>query len=383
MKIKKEKLDNFYIYTLSFLLMLSIALKSGSKLFFSDKFEEPELNINDIQQLFPNGTSYQTKSDGSINVLNNKNNFEGIILPSYKFSRISGYGGYVPVLWGVDSLLKIQGAYLLPNDETPEFLDHLKEIKFYEKFKGASLKDISKLDVDVVSGATETSNAVIKDLNKIASDYAYGQVASSQVSIKQIIHISLFLMLLVFSLAATYFKVLKKYRIIYLVFVVLVMGILTNKMLSLELFQRILINGLPWQSNWEVVLLLLIALLMPWLKQRRFFCLYLCPMGAIQELFAKLIPVRKRSLNKIKWNDITLSNVYLTAIWVALLVGLNPELSLFEPFMVFSFKVVGWGVIVFGVIVLIMSMFFNRPWCSVCPTGCLLKTLEPVKSNKK
>jgi hypothetical protein len=78
---------------------------------------------------------------------------------------------------------------------------------------------------------------------------------------------------------------------------------------------------------------------------------------------------------------ITAKEIYLTLIAGALLIGFTPELSYLEPFMFFSFRIIGLGLIIFGLMVILLSLFFTKPWCSVCPTGCLLDTVSFKKAK--
>jgi polyferredoxin len=114
--------------------------------------------------------------------------------------------------------------------------------------------------------------------------------------------------------------------------------------------------------------------------KRRFYCNYLCPMGALQELTNKLSPFRKRKLSGRFWG-ISSKELYLMLIAGALLTGFKPELAYLEPFMFFSFNIIGFGMISFGLVVVVLALFFHQPWCSLCPTGCLMDTI-PFKQVK-
>jgi NosR/NirI family transcriptional regulator, nitrous oxide reductase regulator len=78
-------------------------------------------------------------------------------------------------------------------------------------------------------------------------------------------------------------------------------------------------------------------------------------MGALQELTNKITPFKKRKL-PVLW-AISLKEIYLTLIAGALLLGFTPELAYMEPFMFFSFNIIGIGMILFGVAVVVLSLF--------------------------
>ncbi|TLX72276.1 4Fe-4S binding protein [Labilibacter sediminis] len=379
MKLNKKLFNQVHTYLLVLIILLAVAIQSGTSLFTTDKFQEPHLTLDQVKELYPKAKGFSEKKDGELLVYGNKHKELGYVYPSYKYKLTSGYGGYVPVLWAVDTTMVINGSLMLSNNETPEFLDHLKAVEFMNGFSDLALSEVLNDKVDAVSGATETSEAVLKDLKAVAVSVLDASIADKKMDWSKAVNTMLFVLLLFYAVISIYIKGLKKYRKYYLIVVVLLMGVMARKMLSLEFVQGVLKNGLPWQSNWEVAVLLLLAIIIPWLKQRSFYCLYICPMGAMQELVGQISPIKKRTLQTIRWKNISLSQLYLTVIWVALLSGFNMELSTLEPFMIFSFKIAGYGIIILTAVVLLLSIFINKPWCSVCPTGCLLRTLEPVK----
>jgi len=104
-------------------------------------------------------------------------------------------------------------------------------------------------------------------------------------------------------------------------------------------------------------------------------------MGALQELTNLFTPFKKSNL-PTRFKGISAREIYLTLISGALLLGFAPELSYLEPFMFFSFRIVGVGLIIFGLVIVITSLFFTKPWCSVCPTGCLMDTISQLGQAK-
>ena len=59
---------------------------------------------------------------------------------------------------------KIASINILDNKETPRFLDRVKNGGLVENFYGLTPKEAIDLDVDAVSGATYSSNAIIKSV---------------------------------------------------------------------------------------------------------------------------------------------------------------------------------------------------------------------------
>lgn len=286
----------------------------------------------------------------------------------------SGYGGPVPLLVGLkkDTITKIQ---LLANNETNEFLKYIKEDQLIQQWEGININQISKMKVDAVTGATATSNAIISGMMLAAAKYLNIEQSHFKKDFEIIAKDITFLIIVLLSLLMTYIKSFKKYRWVYLLAVLLVFGIYTAKILSINLLYGWISQGIVWKTNWQSVILLLLALIMPLINKPKFYCNYLCPMGAFQELINKITPAKKHRLH-LKNSPISLSEIYLTLILTSLVLGFSINLSYLEPFMIFVFNVAGTGLFVFVGLIAILSFFFNKPWCALCPTGCLINKVH-------
>ena len=80
---------------------------------------------------------------------------------------IKGYAGETPVMIAFNAKKKITGVYLLANQETPRFTQHVQKAGFYDQWNGLSVKKALKKKVDTVSGATFTSVAVVKSVQAV------------------------------------------------------------------------------------------------------------------------------------------------------------------------------------------------------------------------
>ncbi|MCR5445363.1 MAG: FMN-binding protein [Bacteroidales bacterium] len=80
---------------------------------------------------------------------------------------IKGYAGETPVMIAFNAKKKITGVYLLANQETPRFLQHVQESGFYDQWNGLTVKKALKKKVDTVSGATFTSRAVVQSVQAL------------------------------------------------------------------------------------------------------------------------------------------------------------------------------------------------------------------------
>lgn len=77
---------------------------------------------------------------------------------------IKGYAGETPVMIALDTKKVILGVQLLPNVESPGYVQRVQQAGFLNSWNGLSIKKAKKKQVDTVSGATFTSRAVIQSV---------------------------------------------------------------------------------------------------------------------------------------------------------------------------------------------------------------------------
>jgi Na+-translocating ferredoxin:NAD+ oxidoreductase RnfG subunit len=380
--MSKQQIEaTVYQYALIIILLVALAISGGRDFLFQKEEVEVNVALEDIQEIYPTAAYYSQNRLGAYDVYGSNRDKIGSALLSSNFSHQSGYGGRVPLLIGVDDNLTIRKIILLPNNETGDYIEAIYGDKFIGKWQGVSLEDALQLQVDVVSGATHTSNAVIAGVRHTASSVMKSDVSViTETNLWSTIKDLLFLILMVLSLVMAYKKGKAKYRTIYMFLVLIIMGIILNIALSVQLLNGWLLDGFSWRANWQSSVVFILAFILSFVGKRKFYCNYLCPMGALQELSNHYTPFKKRKL-PTRFKGITAREIYLTLIAGALLLGLAPELSYLEPFTFFSFRIVGIGLIIFGIVVVVLSLFFTKPWCSVCPTGCLIDTISYQKSK--
>ncbi|PKQ64374.1 hypothetical protein BZG02_06025 [Labilibaculum filiforme] len=368
-----------YQYSLIVILLIAIAYRGGRDFIFQKNEVEVTVGIEDLQKIYPNASYYTEKGHGAYDIYG-KNKI-GIALLSSDYSQQFGYGGIVPLLIGVNDSLTITKIILMPNKETGDYIEAIYGKDFIGKWQGVKLEDAMQFDVDVVSGATLTSKAVIAGVKHTASivmgsDASLIKESSLWTRVKDI----LFLSIMVLSLVMAFKKGTAKYRTIYLLLVLVIMGLILNNAISVRSLSGWLQDGFVWRANWQSSVVFILAVSISFIGKRKLYCNYLCPMGALQELTNRFTPFKKRNL-PTTLKGITAKEMYLTLIAGALLLGFTPELSYLEPFAFFSFRIAGIGLILFGLVVVLLSLFFNKPWCSVCPTGCLMDTISYKKAK--
>ena len=85
-------------------------------------------------------------------------------------SDIIGFQGPIPMAIVLNDG-KIAEIRVMDNAETPRYMKNAIESGLLEKFYGLSPKEASKIEVDVVSGATFSSNAIIKSVHRSMAIY--------------------------------------------------------------------------------------------------------------------------------------------------------------------------------------------------------------------
>lgn len=376
---KKQIETTLYQYILILIILVALAYRGGRDFLFKNNEAEITVSLEDIKQIYSGASEFEMNRHGAYDVFNKKGEKVGSALLSSEYTRQFGYGGRVPLLIGVNDSLIITKIILLPNNETADYIQAIYGDNFIGKWQGVSLEDAIEFKVDVVSGATHTSQAVIAGVRHTASSVMKSDASViKDTNLWTWIKDILFLCLILLSLVMVYRKGTAKYRKVYMVLVLVIMGLILNNALSAQLFHGWLKDGFAWRANWHSAVVFILALTISFIGKRKFYCNYLCPMGAMQELTNRFTPFKKRHL-PTKFKGLSVREVYLVLISGALILGFTPKLSYAEPFMFFSFRVVGIGLIIFGLIVVLLSLFFNKPWCSVCPTGCFLDTVSYKK----
>lgn len=94
----------------------------------------------------------------------------GYVINSSSYAKkVTGYNGYTPVLVYVNKAGKVEHIYTLANQETPKYFKMASACLL--KWKDASAKKDANMQVDAVSGATYTSNALTKNVQAALAAY--------------------------------------------------------------------------------------------------------------------------------------------------------------------------------------------------------------------
>ncbi|MBD3263652.1 MAG: 4Fe-4S binding protein [Candidatus Omnitrophica bacterium] len=372
---------NFTVKTLQvFLLILSLLavyaryhyLPSGE---YSGKYNLEKTALSAAQDIFPKAYGLREiySFQGGFEVIGSEGAPLGYLLPNTVQDRdIEGYGGPLKLFIGLNGNLKIKGIAVVSHSESPSFFKRLYENSFFEIWNGLSINEALEKDVDSVSGATMSSLAVKKSVRKTLSRLSRNEFVSKgkKTDFYEIVGIALFL---VFSLLSFLgIKFFSGKRFFLLLASIVILGFMSETFLSLV-----------WISNRArgeggvfspVFIIAFLAVSLSFFFGRNYYCGYICPYGALQEVCSRL-PFKKKKLSKDAlrfWH--TARRIYIFIIFFALLMWSDIDLVYTEPFAAFSFPSAPLAVVLLALIFLGVSLFVPRFWCNfLCPTGQIME----------
>lgn len=306
---------------------------------------------------------------------------QAVVISTERFGRdIRGFGGPVPLLIYIKDGT-VQKVVAEQNNETEGYFGQAS--KLLNVWQGKSVDDAMTLHVDAVSGATFSSNAIIGNVQAALTAYHGGDTyATAQPAIGWLKTAAVITVLLCATAMAWWGRGKKALRIALLVANIAVLGFWTGQFISLSLLRGWMIHGVALVDALPSVVLVAVALLMPWLGKKNFYCTWTCPYGSLQEL-AWHVPMPKikvgarayRILRRIRLGVLCL---LLFLLWM----GLGADILDYEPFAAFMVTAAPTAVLCLAAAFVVLGMFFPRPWCTMlCPVGSLLNMAEERKKK--
>lgn len=288
--------------------------------------------------------------------------------------KILGYGGPVPLEIYVTAG-RIDSVKALPNNETGDVFRRLYDDGLMTAWNGRTLEEAATLDVDGISGATYSSNAVIGNV-RAAAEYAMGAKAGGSTGGWG--NVSLLVALLVIlsgALVPLFVHKNPRYRLIQQILNVAILGFWAGVFIDYAMMLNFFAHGFTFSLAGTVtVALLIVGLLYPVFNKPGHYCAWICPFGSLQEIAGK---IQKRKII-ISPRTLKALDTFRSVLWVVLLtllfIGFWYQWIDYEIFTGFLVRSASWAVICVGVLFVVLSVFINRPFCRfVCPTGTLLK----------
>lgn len=344
----------------------------------------PAVELSDIQELFPEAQQMQVLDTSYFVVKSAENKTLGSVLLSSPYSDdIKGYAGKTPLLIALDKDDKIMQVKLLDNQETPGFIKRVINAGYMESWNGLTVDEAMQKDIDAVSGATYSSNGIQNSL-KARLDVVSRQ-SITETTDNSTLWPNLCILVVVALALVCFFnpQKTKTLRLVTLLLSIGVLGFWRNASMSMLKFYSWITSGISWSLEWALIVVFALAVLLPLFTGKAFYCTYLCPMGALQELAGKTCK-KKVKLSKTATTVLLIvRKLFLLTLLILIAVNAGIDLAFAEPFSVFSVKSITLFSIIFAAIVLIAALFINRAWCRfLCPTGLLFELVRRIKAKQ-
>jgi Na+-translocating ferredoxin:NAD+ oxidoreductase RnfG subunit len=317
----------------------------------------------------------------------------GFIFSSKDFApEIIGYNDAITILIytdknGIHKDFRIEKEY-----ETPEYLAQVmksKNIFLNQNLFTASPEE----NLEMVTGATISSNAISKTIRKSGNIFASEILGINKPTLSAVnqktktaspLPLILFYTILVTAIAIRY-RPSASLRYTFLALTLLLLGVLYNIQFSSDNFVTLLKFSIPEFSTTAFALAVIIPLLI--LIFGNFYCGYLCPVGALQELLNLLTPKKIVKLTP----SYTLMKILSTFKYIILFILIIEGVVLNHTQLFYADMVRGVfsGVFKNYFFLVILpaigfSFFFKRYWCRIfCPTGAFLSILNSAKFARK
>lgn len=319
---------------------------------------------------------------------------------------ITGYAGPTPVYIYIDDgrVTKVEAQ---KNSETPMFFERV-ERELLTRWDGMTVAEATAAQVDGVSGATLSSDAVIANVRLGLLTYSDRQAADHRGSrwmanafsagvwskpqtwgaVAVILSACIVPLLLTTRRRGTSPKAIRRYHVAQLVLNVVVLGLWSGTFLSYSMLVGILANGIGGSTAVVTVLLLVVAFVYPLAGKKRHYCTHLCPLGSAQELAMVAFPTGRRKRLAARMGVTpkrmrTLSHLR-EVLWAVLMLmmwcGVCFAWMDYELFTAFLVEQASPVIVAVAVAVVLLSCIVPRPYCRlVCPTGTLFQLSDNTK----
>lgn len=390
----KRLLEHLLSLLVVFLLLCSAAIWSGKLLGHSlaaPRTEQaaPTFAAPDGAQLRALGLDgagirLVPRDSATWTVLDAQGEPKGHVLSSAPFAPdIKGFAGPTPLYIYVDTEGRVVRSAAGENAETPDFFASAWD-GTAPKWEGKDAETGAKLKVDAVSGATYSSRAIVRNMQQTLAAHAASQANDlRRPAIGWGRTAAVAAVLLLGIVAAWRLRGQKWVRLGVLALNVGVLGFWCGQFLSLSLLRGWVANGLDPVVYLPTLLMLAVAIVLPFFGRKRHYCTWVCPYGSAQELAARLpLPKIPCPPAVYRW----MKRVRMGVLCLLLLL-LWSDLGLFlldyEPFSAFLVQTAPTAVLVLAGAFLAASLFVPQLWChACCPMGALLDLSEENATRK-
>ncbi|MEL7499160.1 MAG: FMN-binding protein [Planctomycetota bacterium] len=352
--------------------------------------------VENVRLLFPAANRIEASSQtGSWSVHDPSGGKIGTVITTTPVAdHLAGYQGPTATLIGLDMDGRCTGLAVDQTYDNDPYARYLNDdYSFLGFYTGKRLEELAELDpekheIDGVSGATMTTQAVAKAIPLVAKWQLENQQPSalppkSSANVSQVATRSLLsywadgvtILLTIIGLAFSFsrLKHWKRVRIGFQIVLIVVLGFYSGHLVSQAQLAGWASHGVAWRVAPGLACLTLAALLVPIFSKQQTYCQHLCPLGAIQQLTRNRLPWR---FKLPRWLAL-IPGMLLIAVVAISVIGIPFNLASLEPFDGFAFRVSGWASISILVVGVAVSLFTPMAFCRFgCPTGLMLNFLK-------
>lgn len=297
-----------------------------------------------------------------------------------------GYAGPVPVDISTDHNGIVTGITLGDNNESDNFIKLIHTEGLLSAWNGKTLADAATYTPDAVSGSTLSSRAIIQNVKYRASVLSSRAImpATTSFTCMWVVEQASILFVVLLALASYLWPAkMKRFRLPLLVLSIGVLGIWQGAFVSVALLLGWVVSGTTMLQI-GLLTVVMLAVILPLMFGKAYYCTYLCPFGALQELAGK-IPARKfvlgsKTIAVFRW----IKRCLLIAFVGLIFVNPNFDPSEWEPFAVFMINAAAVSVVVIASVSVVVSVFIPKAWCRLlCPTGEILQLMQRSQNYVK
>jgi len=213
----------------------------------------------------------------------------GLIVSSAPYAKdVEGFAGATPLYIYIGENGTVKAIAAADNEETPGFFESAWN-GIAGKWNGLTVEEAANLEVDAVSGATFSSNAVIANVRAALADCSVSaEERTAAPTAGWAKSIATAAVLLLGAMCAFFLKGKKWARTAILLLNIAVLGFWCGQFLSVSLLRGWISGGLDPVAWLPTLCVLLLAVLMPFLGRKHYYCTWICPYGSLQELAGRL-----------------------------------------------------------------------------------------------
>ena len=387
-----NKILNYLIVAMLLFFVAENIISSQSSTVKVQSSAEPKYNLtltlDDTKKNFPEADSLVLEDVNLYNVFDDGNKIGTIVNTSPFSDEIYGYNSTTPLTIFLNENDRISEVEICENRETRGYLNKVINSGYLDLWDGLTPKEAATHNVDAVSGCTFTSIAVAQSLQIRMQDLSKekGKITiDSKLLARQICIVLVTILSAICFFNPNKTKIL---RYVTLLLSIAILGFWTNSLLSLALFYNWMTNGISLAIQLPLLIIAVLAILLPLFTKKSFYCQYLCPFGAAQEFVGVIGQKAKGNRQKTSSVKSKVFNFFVVFRKVILLVlllivalGVGLDLSVVEPFPIFNYQSIGFGVAIFAAVIIVASVFIKKPWCNyLCPTGTLLESFRRLRN---